>query len=73
MCVCVFCHPIFSGGHTRFLHLPSAMLALIFLARRAQPFFSIADHEVEFGILCPNDLIVLHFLGIFCFVSFLFL
>ena len=27
-------------GHTRFLHFPSAVLALIFLARRIQPFLS---------------------------------
>ena len=39
VCVCVCCHPIYSGrqtcgrisrGHTGFLHLPSAVLALIF-------------------------------------------
>ena len=36
-------------GHTRFLiHLPSAVLALIFLARRIQPFLSLVDREVEF-------------------------
>ena len=45
-CDCVCCHPLYSGrqacgrtsrGHTGFLHLPSAVLALlIFLARRTQ-------------------------------------
>ena len=36
-------------GHTGFLiHLLSAMHALIFLARRIQPFLSLVDREVEF-------------------------
>ena len=35
-------------GHTGFLHLPSAVLAFIFLARRLQPFLSLVDREVEF-------------------------
>ena len=36
-------------GHTGFLHLPSAVLALIFLVRRIhQPFLSLVDREVEF-------------------------
>ena len=35
-------------GHTGFLHLPSAVLALIFLARRIQPFLSLVDSEVEY-------------------------
>ena len=49
-------------GHTGFfIHLLSAVRALIFLARRIQPFLSLVDREVEF---C-NDLIVLHPLGIF--------
>ena len=52
-------------GHTGFLiHLPSAVRALIFVARRIQPFLSLVDREVEF--LCTNELIVLHPLGIFC-------
>ena len=39
-------------GHTGFLHFPSAVLALIFLARRIlQPFLSLVDREVEFCIL----------------------
>ena len=54
-------------GHTEFLiYLLSAVRALIFLARRIQPFLSLVDREVEF--LCTNDLIVLHPLGIFIFV-----
>ena len=43
-------------GHTGFLiHLLSAVRALIFLARRIQPFPSLMDREVEFCVL-----IVLH-------------
>ena len=38
-------------GHTGFLHLPSAVLALTFLARRVQPFLSLVNREVEFGVL----------------------
>ena len=38
-------------GHTGFLiHLSSAVLALIFLARRIQPFLSLVDREVEFCV-----------------------
>ena len=58
-------------GHTGFfIHLPSAVRALIFLARRIQPFISLVDREVEF--FCTNDLIVLRSLGIF-FFTFYFL
>ena len=39
-------------GHTGFLiHLPSAVCALTFLARRIQPFLSLVDGEVGFGVL----------------------
>ena len=38
-------------GHTGFLHLPSAVLALFFLARKIQPFLSLVDREVEFCVL----------------------
>ena len=38
-------------GHTGFLRLPSAVLALFFLARRIQPFLSLVDREVEFSVL----------------------
>ena len=83
MCVCAFCHrPIYSGrqvvcgrtsrGHTggrshRTSPPPSAVLALIFLARRIQPFLSLVDCEVETNEL----LIVLHMLGAF-FAFFVF-
>ena len=38
-------------GRTGFLHLPSAVCALIFLARRIQLFISLVDREVEFCVL----------------------
>ena len=39
-------------GHTGFLiHLPSAVRALIFVARKIQPFLSLVDREVEFCVL----------------------
>ena len=39
-------------GHTGFfIHLLSAVRALIFLARRIQPFLSLVDREVEFCVL----------------------
>ena len=81
VCVCVFSsHPFWTSssldvpagvtqeeGHTGFLiHLPSAVRALIFLARRIQPFLSLVDREVEFS--CTNELIVLHPLCIFILV-----
>ena len=37
-------------GHTEFLQLPSAVLALIFIARRIQPSLSLVDREVEFCV-----------------------
>ena len=66
VCVCVFSsHPFWTSssldvpagvtqeeGHTGFLiHLPSAVRALIFVARRYQPFLSLVDREVEFCVL----------------------
>ena len=67
VCVCVFFPFIldikFDGripagvtqqeeGHTGFLiHLLSAVRALVFLARRIQPFLSLVDREVEFCVL----------------------
>ena len=76
VCVCVLSSHLFwtSGlwtagntqeeGHTGFLiHLPSAVLALIFPARRIQPFLSLVNREVKFCVL--TMLIVLHFFGIF--------
>ena len=75
VCVCVFFPLILdikfvgrtSRGHTGvFIHLPSAVRALIFLARRMQPFLSLVDREVEF---CVLTIIVFHpSLGIFIFV-----
>ena len=39
-------------GHTGILiHLPSAVRALIFLAKRIQPFLALVDREVEFCVL----------------------
>ena len=39
-------------GVTGFLiHLPSAVLAFVFLARRIQPFLSLVDREVKFCVL----------------------
>ena len=58
-------------GNTGFsIHLLSAVLALIFLARRIQPFLSLVDREVEFSVL--TVLIVLHPLGIFINVFYFF-
>ena len=37
-------------GHTGFLNLPSAGLALIFIARRIQALFSLVDRDVEFCV-----------------------
>ena len=66
MCVCVFSSHSFwtsssldvpaevtqEKGHTGFLiHILSAVRALIFLARRIQPFLSLVDREVEFCVL----------------------
>ena len=63
VCVCVFSSHSFwrsssldvpagvtqQKGHTGvFTHLPSAVRALILLARRIQPFLSLVDREVEF-------------------------
>ena len=39
-------------GNTGFsIHFLSAVLALIFLARRIQPFLSLVDREVEFCVV----------------------
>ena len=37
-------------GRTGFLHLPSAVLALIFIARRIQPSLSLVDRDIEFCV-----------------------
>ena len=49
-------------GHTGFIHLPSAVLALIFLERRIQPFLSFIDREVDF---CVHSQLVGHFIFLF--------
>ena len=60
--------PAQEEGHTGFLiHLLSAVHALIFLARRIQPFLSLVDRDVEFCVVTIL-LIVLHPLGIFSLV-----
>ena len=53
-------------GHTGFLtHLPSAVLAFIFISRRIQPSLSLGDRD---------ELIVLHFVGfIYLFILFYFI
>ena len=63
VCVCVSSHSFWTSmdvpagvtqeeGNTGFsIHLLSAVLALIFLARRIQPFLSLVDREVEFCVL----------------------
>ena len=38
-------------GHKFLIHLPPAVLAFIFLARRIQPFLSLVDREVEYCVL----------------------
>ena len=37
-------------GHTVLLHIPSAVLVLIFIARSIQPSLSLVDREVEFCV-----------------------
>ena len=52
-------------GHTGFLHLPSAVLALIFIAKRIQAHLSLVD--LWSRILFTHELIVF-----FCFFLFFF-
>ena len=56
-------------GHTGFLHLASAMLALIFLARRIQPFIFLVDREVEFCVLTISSFSATFFFFFFFFWS----
>ena len=44
------------AGLTRFLHLPSAVLPLIFISRRIQPSLSLVDRGVEFFVYPRNNL-----------------
>ena len=56
-------------GHTGFLHLPSAVLVLIFIARRIQPLFlSLVDREVYERI--NRSPLVGHFIYLFLFLFF---
>ena len=56
-------------GHTGFfIHLLSAVRALIFLARRIQPFLSLVDREVEFCVLTFFFLPLSIFIFIFIFI-----
>ena len=54
---------VIQEGHTGSLHLPSAVLAFILIARRIQLSLSLVEREVEFCV--PTTLIVLHLLGMF--------
>ena len=57
-------------GNTGFsIHLLSAVLALIFLARRIQPFLSLVDREVEFCVLTIQSFST-HWAFLFSFFSF---
>ena len=57
-------------GHTGFIiHLPSAVLALTFLARRIQPSLSLVDREVEFCV--PTNLSLSTCWAFFFFFFFL--
>ena len=71
VCVCVFSSHSFwtsssldvpaevtqEEGHTGFLpHLLSAVRALIFLARRIQPFLSLVDCEVKFCVVVVSHI-----------------
>ena len=51
-------------GHTGFLHLFSEVLALIFLEKDSAIYF---PRRPSSRILCTNDLIVLHLLGIYIY------
>ena len=89
LCVCVFSsHPFWTSssldvpagvtqeeGHTGFLvHLPSAVRALLFVARRIQPSLSLVDREVEFSYLgCTPPLTGLPSLRFYAVASSLFL
>ena len=60
-------------GHTGFLRLPFAVLALIFIASRIQPSLSLVEREVEVSV--PTNKIALHLLGMiilfYLFIYFL--
>ena len=57
-------------GHTGCLHLPSGVLALIFLAGRIQPFLFLVDRETNFVYYrCNRSPLVEHFI-LFYFTLF---
>ena len=56
------------GGHTGFLQLLSAVLALF--SRRIQTSLSLVDREVDFCV--PDGKIVFHLLGMIFFFFFFF-
>ena len=47
-------HNIQEKSHTGFFHLPSAVLPLIFLARRIRSSLSLVEREVEFCVQYPR-------------------
>ena len=53
-------------GRAGFLHPPSAVFAIIIIARRIQPSLSLVGRDVDF--LSTHELIVLHLLGISIFI-----
>ena len=58
-------------GHTGFfIHLLSAVRALIFIARRIQPFLSLVDREVEFCVLTIQSFSTRWAFFYFCFLVF---
>ena len=84
VCVCVFSSHSFwtsssldvpagvtqEEGHTGFfIHLLSTVRALIFLARRIQPFLSLVDCEVEFCVLTIQSFST-RWAFLFCFLVF---
>ena len=81
VCVCVFIQFILdvrvvdvpAGVTQNFLRLPSAVLALIFLARRIQPSLSLVDREVKFCVptnqslsACWASFFLFYIPGIYC-------
>ena len=61
-------------GHTGFfIHLPSAVRAFIFPARRIQPFLSLVDREVKFCALKIHSFSTRWAFLFFLFFIFLFL
>ena len=55
-------------GDTGFLHLLSAVLAFVCIARRIQLFLYLVDHEVE--VLSAHELVALHLLALLLLLIF---